>query len=201
MSRYYLHAIAICLSLCYLQIICLEDSNLVTVPNNMQATDYSFFNAPLEHVFGDETQSRDVDFSFFNNPYAFEKFNDMPMHAKFSGYVEYVAWWANRIGIGDGNAFEILFPDKPLFDADCRDINAAGEADMKILDTRLRFEFFGPHILGASTFAFIESDVFGFDITEIEFRIWHAFTQLSWEKSKLMLGQFWHPFSVVKTFR
>jgi hypothetical protein len=71
---------------------------------------------------------------------------------------------------------------------------------MSVLDTRLRAEFFGPRICGAETFGFIESDAFGSSFVIQRFRIWHAFMQLTWQTSKVLLGQFWHPFSVVSTF-
>lgn len=148
----------------------------------------------------DETESQDIDFSFFNDPYAFNTFKELPIKAKFSGYLEYTAWWTSRQAEGDGDVFEILFPKRPIFDADCQDINAQGECNMTVMDTRLRAEFFGPHVLGAHTFGFIESDAFGQNLTKVRFRLWHAFLQLSWQHSKILLGQFWHPFSVVNTF-
>jgi hypothetical protein len=148
----------------------------------------------------DPTESRDVNFSFFNNPFAFETFNDLPIKAKVSGYIQYAAWWENRQSIGDGDTAEALFGAEHLYDADCQDINAQGSHDMLVLDTRLRGEFFGPKILHAKTFAFIECDAFGNDFNINRFRMWHALFQMTWPTSELLVGQFWHPFSIVNTF-
>lgn len=205
------------LSLC-IQIFCTsisyaqsDNAQLIDI-HDADKVDYTFFNqdvtqqpelqlSPDTHVAGvDTTESRDVDFSFFNNPFALATFYDRVIKAKISGYVQYAAWWSNRQGIGDIDAVEVLFGDRHLFDPDCRDINAPGHANMLVLDTRLRAEFFGPTVLNASTFAFIECDAFGDGLTVNRFRIWHAFLQLAWQNSELRLGQFWHPFSVVYTF-
>lgn len=192
------------LNLFYIYTAYAVQTNLEIIePTNDQQIDYTFFNNPITNEtreLVDSQESQDIDFSFFNNPYAFENFKKLAIKAKISGYTEYIAWWSNRQGVGDGDVFEIIFPERPEYDADCRDINARGQHSMTVLDTRFRGEFFGPHIFGASTFAFIESDVFGFDFTNLRFRIWHAFLQFSWQNSKLLLGQFWHPFSVVNTF-
>lgn len=175
--------------------------------NNNQPVDYTFFDESSfkqdEADSDDKTDDaslQDIDFTFYNNPFAFSTFDTPTIQAKYSGFIEYVAWWANRQGVGDGDIFEILFPKRPLYDPDCRDINAHPDSAMTILDTRFRTEFFGPEVLKASTFGFIESDVFGFDITDLRFRLWHAFFQLTWDNAKLLLGQFWHPFSVVNCF-
>lgn len=187
-----------CTYSCYAQ-LCAKSNDLVPIFNDSHAGPEVY--GPNVHTpIIDLSESQDVDFTFYNNPFAFKNFNETTMQAKYSGFIEYVAWWANRQGVGDGNVFELLYPERPLYDADCRDINARGHSAMTVLDTRIRTEFFGPHVLNASTFAFIESDVFGFDITNLRFRLWHIFLQLTWKHSKLLLGQFWHPFSVINTF-
>ncbi len=157
----------------------------------------------------DITESDEVDFSFFNDPYAFEKFRtDLPIKAKFSGYVHHASWFDSRQGEQRGAGYVYFFPKAPLFDPDCRDVNAQGAANMTVLETRMRAEFFGPEILDAKTFAYIESDFFGFDdlidlpgnsvVTRMRLR--NAFVQMTWPHTKLLFGQFYHPMFVIKTF-
>ncbi|MEX0848944.1 MAG: hypothetical protein WD055_01850 [Candidatus Dependentiae bacterium] len=157
----------------------------------------------------DLSETADVDFSFFNDPYAFETFRtDLPIKAKFSGYIQYASWWDSRQGESLGAGFIYFFPKDREFDADCRDVNAQGTSNMTTLETRVRAEFFGPEVLGAESFAYIEADFFGFDqISDLSrnsvinrMRLRNAFIQLSWSASKILLGQFYHPIFIIKTF-
>lgn len=157
----------------------------------------------------DPSESDDVDFSFFNDPYAFEQFRgDLPVKAKFSGYVHHASWWDSRQGEQRGAGYVYFFPKPPDFDPDCRDVNAQGAANMTVLETRMRVELFGPEILGAETFGYIESDFFGFDdILDLpsnsvvsRMRLRNAFIQFTWPHTKLLVGQFYHPLFIIKTF-
>lgn len=150
----------------------------------------------------DISESDDVDFSYFNDPYAFEKFRTgLPIKAKFGGYVQHSAWWDSRQAVESGDGYVFIYPKKAEFDVDCRDINARGEFNMTMIETRLRGEFFGPEVLGAESFAYIESDFFGSGVVINRMSLRHAFIQLTWPShSKILLGQFWHPIFVVKNF-
>lgn len=156
----------------------------------------------MHHRIAEQTETLPVNFTYFNNPFALETFDNPEIYAKCTGFVQYGIWWANRQSVDSRNVTELMFGARPLYDPDCRDINSEGESDMLVLDTRIRAELFGPKIGNVKTFGFIEADIFGeFETdTAIIFRIWHAFLRLSWPKHKLLIGQFWHPFSVVETF-
>ncbi len=198
-------------------------------PSEAREVDYSFFNDPYileqqaqqplydlnevgvsadgvsadaEKPIVDITETTEVDFSYFNDPYAFDKFRTgLPIKAKFGGYVQHSSWWDSRQGVEAGDGYVFIYPKKRKFDVDCRDINARGEFNMTMIETRLRGEFFGPEILGAETFAYIESDFFGSGVVINRMRLRHAFIQMTWQDhSKILLGQFWHPTFVVKCF-
>lgn len=145
-------------------------------------------------------ESLDVDFTFFNDPYAFEKYNDIPIKAKFGGYVQYSSWWDNRQGVSSGEGYVLLFPKPKLFDVDCKDINARGEYNAGFLETRMRGEFFGPIVLGAESYAYIETDFFGSAIVANRLRLRHAFMKFTWNPSEILLGQFWNPAFEVRCY-
>ncbi len=207
-------------------IICAEQS--LSDLSSARDIDYTFFNDPYlleQHIqqplydltkvglsvdglapdaakpIIDSAEAEEVDFSFFNDPYALDKFRtDLPVKAKFSGYVAHAAWWDSRQIIQFGDGYNMLYPKKRDFDPDCRDINARGQANMTMIETRQRIELFGPKILGAKSFAYIETSFFGNGIVINRLRMRSAFVQLTWPDSKVLLGQFWHPIFIIKTF-
>lgn len=141
----------------------------------------------------DSNESRDVDFTFFNDPYAFEKFKNLPIKAKFGGYVQYSSWWDSRQVVAPAEGYILLFPEPKLFDVDCNDINARGDYNAGFLETRLRAEFYGPNVFGAETYAYVETDFIGSGVVANRLRIRHALMKLTWDPSELLLGQFWNP--------
>jgi len=86
----------------------------------------------------------------------------------------------------------------PLYtgkDFNGEDLNEQTSANLTALASRLGVKVQGPELLGAKTVADLEFDYGG--ITKSEptlFRIRHAYVAFSWEKSKLTVGQTWHPF-------
>lgn len=186
-------------------------------PSESKDVDFSFFNDPyiieqnnehpmedLSNIIDDSstqgnqavvdpTESRDIDFTFFNDPYAFENFQNFPIKAKFGGYIQYSSWWDSRQNVSAGDGYILLFPQPKLFDVDCNDINARGEYNAGFLETRLRGEFYGPEVVGAESYAYLETDFFGSGIVINRLRIRHAFMKLTWKPSEVLLGQFWNP--------
>ncbi|WP_372775276.1 hypothetical protein [Mangrovibacterium sp.] len=86
----------------------------------------------------------------------------------------------------------------PLYsgqDANGDDLNEQTSANLTALASRMGLKIQGPELLGAKTSAVLEFDFGG--ITKSEptlFRIRHANVVFNWEKSKLLVGQSWHPF-------
>jgi hypothetical protein len=88
-----------------------------------------------------------------------------------------------------------FYPLAPSYDAAGKDINANGKVGYAALASRLTTRFFGPQFIGAATQAYIE-----FDFTSVlsgtsGVRLRQAYMQLDWEKTRLLVGQAWHPLS------
>lgn len=86
----------------------------------------------------------------------------------------------------------------PLYvgkDANGEDINEQTSANLSAITTRLGVRISGPEIFGAKTSGNIEFDFGGILKSEPTLlRIRHAYSAFTWEKSKLTIGQTWHPF-------
>ena len=92
-------------------------------------------------------------------------------------------------------AVEGLFTFYPLNknpDENGNDINATPKANLSSISTRLSTRFFAPDILGAKSTAFVEFDFTGTSNTN-GVRLRHAYINLAWPKSNLLVGRTWHP--------
>lgn len=86
-----------------------------------------------------------------------------------------------------------LFPLDKKPDANGEDLNAVSNSSFYILYSRLGVDFSGPNIGKASTFGKLEADFRGTGSNFTNFRIRHAYLGMKWDKSKILLGQTWHP--------
>jgi hypothetical protein len=141
-----------------------------------------------------------VDYPYFQDPYAVANYEHIPIKAKFSGYIQYSSWWDSRQIAQLGDDYVLAYPKRALYDADCKDINAHGDFNMTMLETRLRAEMYGPIILGAKTLGYIECDFFGDLIIINRYRLRNAFIRMKWPHVTGIFGLFWHPMFVLKTF-
>lgn len=88
----------------------------------------------------------------------------------------------------------VLAPQPVVEDRDGEDINAASNLSIIGIAARLRAKLSGPDAFGAKTSGLIEGDFFGRDAaTKFAFRLRHAFVKLDWDKTQLLVGQYWHP--------
>lgn len=119
----------------------------------------------------------------------------------FGGYVRYEMFYDtyNSIDSRDGNIY--LYPMRPSEDLNGEDINKTGQLEMLALQTRLSGSISGPEAFGAKTSGKIEVD---FEGTSQSFsrliRLRHAFVNLDWGNTELLLGQTWHPMFVASCF-
>lgn len=94
------------------------------------------------------------------------------------------------------NAFQdvfYLFPNYIGTDANGKDINDQATANFVSVVTRGGVNINGPEIFGAKTTGCIEVDFAGKpEIFLVRLR--KAYTLFTWEKTKLLVGQTWHPF-------
>lgn len=120
-----------------------------------------------------------------------------PYGIKFSGFLKTDFFYDTRQsseakGIREGHFF--LFPDNELFDNEGKDINANGSFHILSIQSRLKGSITGPDAFGARTSGLIEAEFFGTSGTDLNgMRLRHAFVNLQWTKSSLMIGQNWHP--------
>jgi hypothetical protein len=94
-----------------------------------------------------------------------------------------------------------LAPSPIVLDANDVDINANPNFNIIGINSRFRVKMTGPKTFGAKTSGMIEGDFFGTSgTTKFNFRLRHAFVNLDWGTSKLLVGQYWHPSFVTGCF-
>lgn len=134
---------------------------------------------------------------FFNSMFARKELatGNYPVYAEISGYVAYVPFWDTR---QVDSIFEglFLFAPKPVvYDPICKDINGTGQCNMVVMETRGRAKLYGPKVLGANSFGYIEADFLGTDVVASRLRCRLAFLKLTWEDAGtyMITGQYYHP--------
>lgn len=117
-----------------------------------------------------------------------------PWGYKLSGFVSPQLFLDSR-QVVSGREDMMLFYPKPIErDANGTDINAGGNLNMLAISTRLALSLYGPDVLGANTSAYIEGDFTGATDASINlFRLRHAYIDMRWQSTELLMGQFWHP--------
>ena len=120
---------------------------------------------------------------------------------RFSGFVKTDMFWDSRQTIDAREGHFLLYPANERLDENGDDINAKASFTMLSIQTRLRGTITGPDALGAKTMGVIEGAFFGHTNSDINgFRLRHAFVKLSWTKTSLLVGQYWHPAFVTYCF-
>lgn len=120
---------------------------------------------------------------------------------KFSGFVKTDIYFDSRQTVDAREGQFLLYPKNEQLDENGEDINAATKFTMLSIQTRLKGTITGPDVLGAKTSGVIEGAFFGNIGTDINgFRLRHAFVKLTWKKSELLIGQYWHPMFVTACF-
>lgn len=121
------------------------------------------------------------------------KTNDLDLD--FYGFVRNEFYIDSYKGIDAAHDQFYLVPLYVGKDANGKDINEQTSANLSALTTRLGVKISGPEIFGAKTSGNIEFDFGGIIKTEPTLlRIRHAYSAFTWNKSKLLIGQTWHPF-------
>ncbi|MFY9151343.1 MAG: hypothetical protein WAO52_04950 [Prolixibacteraceae bacterium] len=121
------------------------------------------------------------------------KTNDLDLD--FYGFVRNEFYLDTYKGIDAAHDQFYLIPLYTGKDANGEDINEQTSANLSALTTRLGVKISGPEIFGAKTSGNIEFDFGGIIKTEPTLlRIRHAYSAFTWTRSKLLIGQTWHPF-------
>ena len=112
---------------------------------------------------------------------------------KFYGQVRTDLFYNTRANQETVDGLFYMYPLDKAPDADGEDMNATPNGSFYVLYTRLGVDLGGPKLGKAKTSAKVELDFRGSGTTYSTVRIRHAYFNLQWTKSNLLLGQTWHP--------
>lgn len=112
---------------------------------------------------------------------------------KFYGQVRGDLFYNSRANAEIVDGLFHLYPMDVKPDADGNDLNATANGSFYLLYTRLGVDVAGPNIGKAVTTAKIEADFRGSGSNWAMLRIRHAYVNLDWGKSAVLVGQTWHP--------
>lgn len=134
-------------------------------------------------------------------PVVLQAQDDKLYNVSISGHVSYEMIFDTRQTVTARDGDVMLYPKPIDEDLSGIDINKRSSFNMFAIHSRLRTKVSGPDMFGAKTSALVETDFVGIsDIERSSLRLRHAIIKLDWEKSSLMLGKYWHPMFVVKSF-
>ncbi|TXG39709.1 hypothetical protein [Seonamhaeicola maritimus] len=127
---------------------------------------------------------------------------DSKFKLKFSGFISNDASLNTRQSISArGEGLFVLAPKPVELDNEGNDINNTPSFNFVGINSRIRVKITGPDAFGAKTSGMIEGDFLGVNTdSKFNFRLRHAFMKLDWEKSQLLVGQYWHPTFVVDCY-
>jgi len=118
----------------------------------------------------------------------------------FSGFVKSDFFYDSRQTVSIREGHFLLYPAAEDLDANGEDINADSSFNFISIQTRLTGAISAPDAFGAKVKGVVEADFFGNEnaafVDANGFRLRHAYAQLSWKKTQLLFGQYWHPMFV-----
>lgn len=112
---------------------------------------------------------------------------------KFYGRIRADLFYNSRANNETVDGLFYMYPKDHNYDPDGNDMNATPQGEMYMLYTRLGVDIAGPKIGNAVATAKIELDFRGSGTTYSVPRIRHAYVNLDWGTSALLIGQTWHP--------
>jgi len=126
-----------------------------------------------------------------------------PFKVEIHGFVGVNAYLDTRQSVSARNGNIYLFPKPANPDAEGNDLNDQAYSDIDAAFSRFNIGISGPDMFGAKSFAFIEGDFLGDKNPghqDVNFRLRHAFIRLNWDKTSLLVGQYWHPLFITENF-
>jgi hypothetical protein len=112
----------------------------------------------------------------------------------FNGYVKTDYFYDSRQVVNAREGHLLLYPANEQLDAKGEDINAKADFNILSIQSRLTGKITAPDAFGAKTSGVIEAEFFGTSDADVNgVRMRHAYVKLEWEKTSLLLGQYWHP--------
>ena len=107
---------------------------------------------------------------------------------KFYGQIRTDLFYNSRANEETVDGLFYMYPKDKVYDADGKDLNATANGSFYALYTRMGLDVQGP-----KTSAKVELDFRGSGTTFSVVRLRHAYLNLDWGTSALLLGQTWHP--------
>lgn len=111
----------------------------------------------------------------------------------FYGFVRNDIFLSSRQSQTSEEGSFYLFPLDKVYDVEGEDLNAGADLNMYNMRTRLGVNVTGPELFGAKTTATVEMDFRGNGNNIGLIRVRHAYFNLDWGTTSLLLGQTWHP--------
>lgn len=112
---------------------------------------------------------------------------------KFYGQVRADLFYNTRTNSETVDGLFYMYPLDKLPDADGNDLNDQGNGNLYALYSRVGVDVAGPMLGKARTSAKVEVDFRGSGTSYSLFRLRHAYFNLDWGTSALLVGQTWHP--------
>lgn len=112
---------------------------------------------------------------------------------KFYGQVRGDLFYNSRANEETVDGLFYMYPKDINKDANGNDLNATANGSFYLLYSRLGLDVAGPKVGSAVTTAKIEVDFRGSGSNFAMIRIRHAYVNLDWGKSDVLIGQAWHP--------
>ena len=119
---------------------------------------------------------------------------DKAWDIKFHGFVNPVLYGDTRQVVSGREGMMLFYPQPVSLDAHDNDVNAVPSLNMLAITTRLMTTVTGPDVLGARMKGYVEGDFTGATDASINmFRLRHAYINMDWNNSTLLMGQYWYP--------
>ena len=112
---------------------------------------------------------------------------------KFYGQVRTDLYYNSRANEETVDGLFYMYPKDKVYDNDGHDLNATANGSFYTLYSRLGVDVEGPQVGKAQTSAKVEVDFRGSGTSYSTIRLRHAYLNLDWGSSALLIGQTWHP--------
>ncbi|MBQ8521934.1 MAG: hypothetical protein IJ456_11325, partial [Bacteroides sp.] len=114
---------------------------------------------------------------------------------KMYGQIRTDIYYNSRDNVQSVDGLFYMYPKDVVLDPNGNDLNSGDNSNMYAVYSRLGFDIAGPMLGKAKTSAKVEFDFRGNGNDNLSVvRLRHAYFNLDWGKSKLLVGQTWHPF-------
>lgn len=120
-----------------------------------------------------------------------------PWHLSWHGFVNPHLYADSRQVVAGREDMMLFYPSPVQMDADGHDLHATPSLQLLSITARLGLTIQGPDVLGAHVKGYIEGDFTGSTNATInDLRLRHAYIDMQWQSSSLLMGQYWYPMTV-----